>query len=154
MRREGDQIRYVTLSGDPLEYGHAFVGDRDAWLDLTFDAAWPEAPVHLLDQFSSPRAGDLVLAAREGYDFRDKFEIPEHKSGHGSLIRAHMHTPLWSNQPVPAERMRTADVFPALLDWLNVQAPDGIDGRAIWQPGRAMRALEDRRYDTPYPAGR
>jgi hypothetical protein len=80
-----------------------------------------------------------VLAAREGYDFRDRFEIPEHKSGHGSLIRAHMHTPLWTNRPLPHVPMRTADVFPALLDWLDVPLPEDIDGRAVWQPGRAAR---------------
>ena len=109
----------------------------------------PDAAVHLLDQFSSPRAGDLVLAAREGYDFRGRFEIPEHKSGHGSLIRAHMQTPLWTNRPLPHVPMRTADVFPALLDWLDVPVPDGIDGRAVWQPGRAAREHHPRRQ----PAG-
>ena len=76
-----------------------------------------------------------MVSAREGYDFRDRYEIPEHKSGHGSLIRAHMQTPLWSNHPLPRVPMRTADVFPALLDWLDVPVPSGIDGRPVWQPG-------------------
>ena len=142
---EGDQIRYTPLSGDPLELGTSFSGDREAWLAHTFNAPFPDAAVHLLDQFASPRAGDLVVAAREGYDFRDRFEIPEHKSGHGSLIRAHMQTPLWTNRPLPGVPMRTADVFPALLDWLDVPVPEGIDGRAAWQPGRAARALPSRR---------
>jgi len=137
--QDQDTIRYTLLSGDPLELGASFAGDRDAWLARTFDAPFPDAAVHLLDQFSSPRAGDLVLAAREGYDFRGRYEIPEHKSGHGSLIRAHMHTPLWTNHPLPGAPMRTADVFPALLDWLDVPVPDGIDGRALWQPGTAAR---------------
>ncbi len=143
--QERELIRYTLLSGDPLELGRSFAGDREEWLERTFDAAFPDAAVHLLDQFSTPRAGDLVVAAREGYDFRDRFEIPEHKSGHGSLIRAHMHTPLWTNRPLPAGPMRTADVFPALLDWLDVPVPEGIDGRAIWQPGRAVRELPARR---------
>jgi hypothetical protein len=152
--REATSIRYAPLSGDPLELGASFAGDRDAWLGRTFDSAFPDAPVHLLDQFSSPRAGDLVVAAREGYDFRKAFEIPEHKSGHGSLIRTHMHTPLWTNRPVPDAPMRTADVFPALLDWLDVTVPDGIDGRALWQPGSAARAHASRRRTVPAQAQR
>ena len=153
--RDQDSIRYTLLSGDPLELGASFAGDREAWLARTFDAPFPDAAVHLLDQFSSPRAGDLVLAAREGYDFRDRFEIPEHKSGHGSLIRAHMHTPLWTNRPLPDVPMRTADVFPALLDWLDVPVPEGIDGRA----GVAARACGKcaalrRRQSAEAPQGR
>ena len=152
--RDQDTIRYTLLSGDPLELGASFTGDRDEWLAHTFDAAFPDAAVHLLDQFSSPRAGDLVIAAREGYDFRGRYEIPEHKSGHGSLIRAHMHTPLWTNRPLPAAPMRTADVFPALLDWLDVRVPEGIDGRAVWQPGRAVREQYGRRQPARAQRGR
>ncbi len=144
--RDGDSIRYTVLSGDPLEMGTSFAGDRDEWLAHTFDSPYPDAAVHLLDQFTSPRGGDLVVSASEGYDLRDRYEIPEHKSGHGSLIRAHMHTPLWSNHPVPRAPMRTADVFPALLDWLDVPVPDGIDGRSVWQPGRAAREQVPRRF--------
>jgi hypothetical protein len=135
--RDGDVIHYMPLSGDPLRLGEAFSGDRDAWLAHTFDAAFPEAPVHLLDQFSAPRAGDLVVIADEGYDFRKRFERPEHKSGHGSLLKVHMQTPIWSNQPMSETAMRTADVFPALLSWLEVPVPAGIDGRSVWQPGEA-----------------
>lgn len=152
--RDADAIRYTLLSGDPLELGTSFAGDREAWLAHTFDAPFPDAPIHLLDQFSSPRAGDLVVAAREGYDFRNRFEIPEHKSGHGSLIRAHMQTPLWSNHPLPGVPMRTADVFPALLDWLDVAVPEGIDGRAVWLPGRAARDLHSRRQPAEAQHGR
>ncbi len=143
--RDGDSIHYTLLSGDPLEMGASFSGDREQWLAHTFDSPYPDAAVHLLDQFSSPRGGDLVLSAREGHDFRSRYEIPEHRSGHGSLIRAHMHTPLWSNHPLPRAPMRTADVFPALLDWLDVPVPQGIDGRSLWQPGRAARERLPRR---------
>ena len=75
------------------------------------------------------------MIANEGYDFRKRFERPEHKSGHGSLIKVHMQTPLWSNQPIPEAAMRTADVFPALLSWLGVAVPEGIEARNIWRPG-------------------
>ena len=133
--REGDLIRYVPVSGDPLRLGGGYEGTRDEWLAHSFDSAFPEAPLHLLDQFQASRAGDLVVVADEGYDFRKRFERPEHKSGHGSLIKVHMQTPLWSNQPIPEVAMRTADVFPALLSWLGVAVPEGIEARSIWRPG-------------------
>jgi hypothetical protein len=149
--RHGDTISYATQTGDPLQMGGAFSGDRDAWLAHSFDSAFPEAPVHLCDQFASRRAADLLVIANEGFDFRKRYERPEHKSGHGSLIRVHMQTPLWSNQLLPTVPLRTADVFPALLAWLGVAAPEGIDGRAVWlpdgrpdawTPGRDARRLD------------
>jgi hypothetical protein len=50
-----------------------------------------------------------------------------------------MQTPVWSSEPLPAEPLRTVDLFPAMLDWLDVAAPEGIDGNAIWLPGLARR---------------
>jgi hypothetical protein len=79
----------------------------------------------------------MVIVAREGYDFRDRFEVPEHKAGHGSLIRAHMQTPVWSSRPVPAGALRTADLFPAMLDWLGVTIPERLDGEPVWRPRSA-----------------
>jgi arylsulfatase A-like enzyme len=73
------------------------------------------------------------VVANEGYDFRRRFEIPEHRSGHGSLIKAHMHTPLWSNRPLGTVPLRTVDLFPTMLDWLGVTPPGGIDGELVWK---------------------
>ncbi len=64
--RDEDSIRYTLLSGDPLELGASFAGDRDEWLAHTFDSPYPDAAVHLLDQFSSPRGGDLVVVGTRG----------------------------------------------------------------------------------------
>lgn len=134
LRESGERITYTPLTGDPLRLGKVVAGTSEGWLEATFDAAFPDAAVHLFDQFRSHRAGDLVVIANEGFDFRRRFEIPEHKSGHGSLIRAHMLTPVWSNRPVPQAALRTIDLFPAMLDWLRIPAPNGIDGRPVWLP--------------------
>src|SRR2546422_7145058 len=48
----------------------------------------------LVQLFSSARTGDVVLAAARGSDFREAWEIPEHRAGHGSLIADHMEVPL------------------------------------------------------------
>lgn len=111
-------IDYRPIEGDPLQVGGAFRGDPDAWLARSFDSPFPDAAVNLIDQFRSPRAGDLVIAAREGWDFRDRWELPEHKSGHGSLIAPHMLVPAWSNRPLPGGPLRTTDLHGLMTRWL------------------------------------
>ncbi len=127
-------VTYQPLDGDPLGVGGAHTATMRGWLESTWDSPYPDAVFHLLDQFRAERTGDLVVVAREGYDFRERFEVPEHKAGHGSLIRAHMQTPVWASEPVPAMPFRTVDLFPAMLDWLEVPTPDGIDGEPVWLP--------------------
>ncbi len=134
---EGPIISYGPLSGDPLAIGGPFTATARDWLDATWDSTYPDACVQLLDQFRAARTGDLIVAAREGYDFRKRFEVPEHQSGHGSLIRAHMQVPVWSSIPAPATPVRTVDLFPLMLDWLGVPVPDGIDGRRPERDGVA-----------------
>ena len=80
----------------------------------------------------------LVVGGREGFDFRCRYEIPVHKAGHGSMHRAHMQIPLWSSHPVPAQRLRSADLFPSMLAWLGVLVPAGIDGELVWHPGQGQ----------------
>jgi len=131
----------------------AKVPERE-WLEKTWDSAYPDAAFHLRDQFRSPRSGDLLVIGREGYDFRGRFEFPEHRWGHGSLIRAHMQTPVWSNQPIPQAPLRTVDLFPAMLGWLGVDVPEGIDGESVWLPaeGRRLRkASREASFPGPNP---
>ncbi len=130
----GTSLAYRPLSADPLQLGGPFSGDARAWLDRTWNAAFPDAGPQLMDQFRSPRAGDLVVVGQEGFDFRKRFEIPEHRSGHGSLLRSHMQTPLWSSAPLPDLRFRTVDLFPAMLAWLGVPPPSRMDGDRSWLP--------------------
>jgi len=134
--RSGD-VAYQPLSGDPLLLGGPWSASPREWLEATWDSPFPDAAFHLMDQFRTQRSGDLLVIAREGYDFRARFEVPEHRAGHGSLIRAHMQTPVWSSQPIPPAPVRTVDLFPAMLDWLSVSVPEGIDGEPVWLPGQA-----------------
>ncbi|MBX3146986.1 MAG: alkaline phosphatase family protein [Gemmatimonadales bacterium] len=136
----GDRISYRPEGSDPLGTG-PFEADRRDTLARSFHETYPDAAVQLLDQFRSPRTGDLVVIGREGYDFRDRWEIPEHKAGHGSLFRAHMQVPLWSSQPLGAVPLRTVDIFATMLDWLNVEAPSGIDAELVWRAGAPQQEL-------------
>lgn len=139
---KGDTITamaYEPLTGDPLEVGGRRRGSARDWLEASWDAEYPDGVYHLLDQFRAERTGDLLIIAREGFDFRRRYEVPEHLAGHGSLVRSHMQTPVWSSEPLPAEPIRTVDLFPAMLDWLGLAVPEGIDGEAIWRPGGRER---------------
>ena len=142
IEERGEEIGYRTLTGDPLEMGGDLQLTRQQWLEATWDRAYPDACVQLLDQFRASRTGDLVVIGREGFDFRQRFEVPEHKSGHGSLVRAHMQVPVWSNAPVPPGPMRTVDVYPAMLEWLGVPVPAELDGERRWSPGRVAAVAE------------
>jgi hypothetical protein len=46
-----------------------------------------------------------------------------------------MQTPVWSSAPLPAEPIRTVDLFPAILNWLGEPVPPGLDGEPVWLPG-------------------
>lgn len=131
-----DQVAYEPISGDPLLMGGAWSATPRQWLEATWNHPFPDAAFHLMDQFRSPRTGDLLVIGREGYDFRGRYELPEHRWGHGSLIRAHMQTPVWSSQPGPQAPLRTVDLFPAMLGWLGTEVPEGIDGEPVWLPAR------------------
>lgn len=132
-------VTYQPIDGDPLGVGGARTATMRAWLEATWDAQFPDAVFHLMDQFRASRTGDLVVVAREGYDFRERFEIPEHKAGHGSLIRAHMQTPIWASEVLPGVALRTVDLFPAMLDWLDVETPQALDGEPVWLPRSRLR---------------
>lgn len=129
------EIVYQTVSGDPLLLGGSWSATARQWLEATWNAAFPDAAYHIMDQFQSQRTGDLLVIGKEGYDFRARFETPEHRWGHGSLIRTHMQTPVWSSQPIPNSPIRTVDLFPAMLGWLGIEVPVGIDGEPVWLPG-------------------
>jgi hypothetical protein len=132
--RQDGRIHYAPRQGDVLLLGGAISATQQEWLSRSWDSPYPDAAVQLLDQFRAHRTGDMVVVANEGFDLRERFEVPTHRSGHGSLIRSHMQTPLWSSEPMGRRQFRTVDLFPSMLQWLGVPVPQGIDGRPTWRP--------------------
>jgi hypothetical protein len=119
-------IRYDPVAADPLGLGGPVeLEDRDL-LARTRETDVPDAPRQLLQLFRTARAGDLVLAAAPGSDFRGPWEIPEHRAGHGSLIAEHMEVPIATSVALPEAPVRTVDLMPTILERLAVAVPSGV----------------------------
>ena len=134
VRREAGGLSYQPLDGDPLGLG-ACPGplDGQAALAATFASDYPDALVQLDQFFGSPRSGDLLVVARNGFDLRRAFEWPEHHSSHGSLHREHMIVPLIYNRVGwDARPARTADLFNTVLKWLGKPLVGDVDGCALF----------------------
>ncbi len=127
---DGDgHIRYAPETADVLRLGGGGVHTEREWLERTLDTPFPDAPAQLFQVFRSRRAGDLVVVAEAGSDLRLDWEIPEHHSGHGSLIADHMRCLVACNMPI-AGPVRTVDLFPLILEYLDIPVPQEIDGVA------------------------
>jgi len=125
---EAERLTYEPLLGDPLGLGRLTRVDDRELLTCSRTTEFPDAPRQLLQLLSSPRSGDLVLAAERGVDFRRDWELPEHRSGHGSLIADHMLVPIAASIPLPDVPLRTVDLMPTMLETLGVPVPAGLDG--------------------------
>ncbi|MPZ49282.1 MAG: hypothetical protein GEU75_08280 [Dehalococcoidia bacterium] len=115
---------------DPLSCGRFTGLDAEKVLQMTFESARPDACMQLAQLFRAERCGDLLISARQGYDLRARWEIPEHHSTHGAIIPAQMHVPVIISHPLQADYFRTADVFPTVLRLLGKQPATDIDGVA------------------------
>lgn len=133
LRLEGDWLKYEVDGADPFGYGALPLRMRaDEQLQHTIASDYPDGLYQLAHIFTSPRTGDVVLSAAPGFDLRDAYEVPEHRSSHGSLHRDHMCAPIICSAPLPTGPMRTVDVFPLLLTMMGRAVPQKIDGRALF----------------------
>jgi hypothetical protein len=128
--------------GDPFAAEFAGASPREA-LARSVDEPWPDAAFALVSLVASPRAGDLLVSAKVGYDLRTAREWPEHHASHGALHRQHTLVPVLSSAPLPEPPLRTLDLFGhmlslagiALADYPESDAALIADGR--WSPGVA-----------------
>ena len=126
------QFSYRCVTGDPLGIGGDLIDvDENEAFDATFATSYPDSVVQLWHLVRCERAGDIVLSAAPGWDFRARFEPIPHVSAHGSLHRDHMLVPLIVNRRVAGTPRRTADVMPSALTALGTPVPAGLDGRSF-----------------------
>ena len=129
--REGN-IDYSVEGEDPFGYkGLPQTLNHTTSLEHTFDSDYPDALVQLIQIFKSRRSGDIILSAQKGFDLRARFEWPEHKASHGSLHREHMLVPLFINIKIQPRKIRTADIFPSILELLGREGTNEIDGKSF-----------------------
>jgi hypothetical protein len=139
VERSRETYRYRCVSGDPLGLGGDVEGSADETFDATREGNYPDAIVQILSLAGSPRAGDVILSAAPGWDFRARYEPIPHRSSHGALHRDHMLVPLLLNRPAASTPRRTTDLFASALDALGVQAPATLDGGSFLRLAHRIR---------------
>lgn len=124
-------LSYRPIDGDPFGYDALPQElDLETALTATADTEYPDGLLQLAQIFRSPRSGDVIVSAAPGYDLREQYERPEHRSSHGALHAAHMNVPLAISLPIETGPARTADVFSMVLEHLQLAEPAGVDGRS------------------------
>lgn len=132
VRLDGGKLHYEVKGGDPFGLPPLPADlDPEACLRLTFGSDYPDAPFQIAHLITAPRAGDVILSATPGFDLREKYEHPEHRASHGSLHASHMRVPLVTNLKFQPRPVRTADLFPTALKFLDRPLPGYIDGRVL-----------------------
>jgi len=116
----GDKLGYKSITANPLGIEDITnpVNLKKAF-DITFESDYPDSLFQLKQLFDSQRSGDIVASANVGYDFRDFWEIPEHKGSHGSLHKEHMHIPIMINQKGIEKPMRSIEVYDIIRKHLD-----------------------------------
>lgn len=133
VKEEGDHWLWKNLHGDALGLAAAPGRlSRSEALALTEGTSYPDSLVQATQIFRSSRTGDLVISAAKGYDLRKRFEYPEHKSSHGALHDEHMLIPLFSNVKMKRDFVRSADLFPSILQLHGDPIPEGLDGESFF----------------------
>ena len=123
------RISYARITGDPLHFGADLnaLSAEESW-EATIASDYPDALVQLIAISNASRAGDVILSASPGWDFRTRWEPVLHVSGHGALHREHMLVPLICSRAPSRKPRRTTDVFPTALEALGLAVPAGLDG--------------------------
>lgn len=113
------ELKYQVVKGDPFGYPENLNSKND-FFDATLSTNYPDGIMQAWQIMQASRAGDLIVTASIGYDLRDRFEIPEHFSSHGSLHREHMLVPILCNQKIETNvAKRTVNIFPTMLKMMG-----------------------------------
>ena len=131
---DGASYTYRFDGSDPLQLGlpHTTVPRSEA-LELTYGTQFPDALEQIWQLFTSRRTGDIIVTSRPGYDLRGWRELPEHKSSHGALCKEQMRVPVLSSRPLSHEGpMRTADLFPTIVESLDLTPSKPYPGQSLW----------------------
>lgn len=126
-------LSYHLIDGDPLGLGEVSGVGADEAHAICAASDYPDALVQIAALAGSARAGEMIISATRGWDYRARYEPIPHASTHGALHREHMLVPLLTNRPTLRTPLRTVDVMPSALGALGIAEPAGLDGRAFNQ---------------------
>jgi hypothetical protein len=124
---------YRPDTGDPLGIGDLAehgVTEEEAH-ELTYDSDYPDSLVQIARLAACSRAGDVILSAARGWDFRGRYEPIPHVSSHGALHRDHMLVPLLLNRVSSTIPRRTVDLMPSALSALGIAQPGDVEGTSF-----------------------
>ena len=131
IHRDG-RYAYERKTGDPLGIGEDLAGlDATDAHEATLRTDYPDSLVQIAAMTASERAGDIILSASRGWDFRARYEPIPHRSSHGALHRDHMLVPFITNRAFPRAPRRTTDLMPTALAALGQRVPAGLDGVSV-----------------------
>ncbi len=143
---EGDPLAYLR-DPDLAKFVSAGWHDSREWLAATASSRHPDFVPQLVEMFDSPRTGDLVVFAADGW-----LLYPNEHAGHGSTLYRDMHVPLYFAGPdlPPGTRVQLArlvDLVPTLLGLLGeskrLERFPPIDGIDISAQLRQARRPEE-----------
>ncbi|MGQ0643560.1 MAG: alkaline phosphatase family protein [Gemmatimonadaceae bacterium] len=124
---------YRPETGDPLGIGDIAengVTEEEAH-EITYDTDYPDSLVQIARLAACSRAGDVMLSASRGWDFRGRYEPIPHVSSHGALHRDHMLVPLLLNRVCSNIPRRTVDLMPSALAALGIDTPADLEGTSF-----------------------
>lgn len=130
----GRAYRVADHTGNPLCVPSLDAAWRtsEQWLAATASSAMPDLIPQLVELFDSPRTGDVVLFAEQGWAFERG-----NRSGHGSCLARDMRIPMYFAGPdLPAGKIiphaRLVDLMPTILGLLGkadrLDDIDPVDG--------------------------
>lgn len=132
MQRPGSAV----VIPDPTQATESQLSQSDdrAWLHASIDHRYPDLIPQIMMMFETPRAGDVVFFAAEGWDFG----VGDTCGGHGSILRNDLRVPLLFSGPglPPDQRIdvaRLTDVMPTILGLLD--APASLNGEPVQLDG-------------------
>jgi hypothetical protein len=124
----GTRYGYAHRTGNPLGLPECDDVSSTEAHALTLGSDYPDGIVQIAHLTGSARAGDIILSAARGWDFRARYEPIVHVSSHGALHRDHMLVPLLMNRPAATSPKRTIDVMPSALRALGIDIPASVEG--------------------------
>lgn len=129
---KGETLHYEQIENDPFGFDGK-LDPKNNYFDATIDSNYPDAINQSYQIMNSPRAGDLIVTSMIGFDLRNRFEIPEHFSSHGSLHKEHMLVPILCNQKLESDLpKRTINIFPTILKMMGTDTKDlHLDGESF-----------------------